>query len=92
MKEINLNLDAFEILKPNKQEKNNIKKDELNNNRFKEKVSLNMINNGNKNKNKIIKTFILPQETVDKINDIAKIKSTTYSQVIVDLVNLVKFN
>ncbi|WP_308150255.1 hypothetical protein [Spiroplasma sp. AdecLV25b] len=90
MKDINLNLDAFEILKPNKQEKNNIKKDELNDNSFKEKVSLNMINNGNKNK--IIKTFILPQETADKINEIAKIKSTTYSQVIVDLVNLVKFN
>ena len=53
-------MDAFQILKPNKQEKNNFKKDELNDNSFKEKVSLNMINKGNKNKNKIIKTFILP--------------------------------
>ncbi|WP_342266439.1 hypothetical protein [Spiroplasma endosymbiont of Villa modesta] len=92
MKDINLNLDAFEILKPNKQEKNNLIGVELNDNSFKEKVSLNMINNGNKNKNKVIKTFMLPQETVDKINKIAKLKSTTYSQVIVDLVNLVKLN
>lgn len=92
MKEMNLNLDAFEIIKPNKNTKNDIKKEELIKNKLKEKVSLDMINNGNKNKHKIIKTFILPQDTVDKINEIAKLKSTTYSQVIVDLVNLVKFN
>lgn len=90
-------LDAFKNwnkdleLKP-KQEKDKLvinETDNLENLSLEEQSNLEIIKSGNREK-KIYTTFYLSKHDVEKLKKIAKLKNTSQSQVISDLINFIK--
>lgn len=87
-------LDAFKNwkkdleLKP-KQDKDNSTINETENLKIEQNNNLEIIKSGNREK-KIYTTFYLSKSNVEKLKTIAKLKNTSQSQVISDLIDFIK--